>query len=113
MIVPITSREVSSINVQVSFPDFTLTIKQQATVDLVNAALAAYPEDEDLRPMLRLAIWLLEEADVAPQQQIAEALGYESDRSVRHIRSAIATGGLKALFDAPVLGVPPWSLSTL
>lgn len=106
MIVPITSREVSSINVQVSFPDFTLTIKQQVTVDLVNAALAAYPEDEDLRPMLRLAIWLLEEADVAPQQQIAEALGYQSDRSVRHIRSAIATSGLKALFDAPRSGRP-------
>jgi len=97
---------VSSISVQVSFPNLTLTIEQQATVDLVNAALAAYPEDRDLQPMLRLAIWLLEEADVTPQQQIAKALGYQSDRSVRHIRSAMATSGLEAIFDAPRSGRP-------
>jgi hypothetical protein len=56
--------------------------------------------------VLRLAAWLLEEADVAPQQQIAEALGYRSDRSIRHIQSAVAASGLRALFDAPRSGRP-------
>jgi len=88
---------VNAINVQVSFPNLTLTIEQQATLDLVNAALAAYPADADPQPMLRLAIWLLEEADVAPQQQIAQAL-------VRQIRRAMTTRGLEALFDAPRSG---------
>jgi len=98
--------EVSRINVQVVFPSLTLTTKQQATVELINGMLAAYPEDEDPRPMLRLAVWLLEEADVAPQQQIAEALGYRSDRSVRHIHRAVAEKGLRALFDADRSGRP-------
>lgn len=75
-------------------------------MELVNAALAAYPEDGDPRCVLRLAAWLLEEADVAPQQQIAEALGYRSDRSIRHIRGAIAASGLPALFDASRSGRP-------
>lgn len=96
----------SNINVQVAFSNPTLTTEQQATVRLVNAALAAYPEDGDPRPMLRLTAWLLEEADVASQQQIAEALGYESDRSIRHIRGAVAANGLQALFDAPRSGRP-------
>lgn len=94
------------INAQVAFPNCTLTTEQQATVELVNAALAAYPQEQDPRPMLRLAAWLLEEADVAPQQHIAQALGYESDRSIRHIRSAIAANGLQALCDAPRSGRP-------
>jgi hypothetical protein len=97
---------VSDINAQVAFPNLTLTAEQQAAVELVNTTLAAYPEEQDPRPMLRLAAWLLEEADVAPQPQIAAALGYQSDRSIRHIRGAVAANGWQALFDAPRSGRP-------
>jgi hypothetical protein len=97
---------VGPINVQVPFPNFTLTTEQQAMVKLVNRMLVTYPENGTQRPMRRLAAWLLEEADVAPQHHIAETLGYRNGRSVRYIRERIAANSLQALFNAHRSGRP-------
>lgn len=82
---------------QVAFPECTLTAGQRAVVDLVNQLLTAYPDHRDGDEVRRLAAYLLETADVAPQQDIAEALGYESSRTIRHIRDQVEKEGLDAL----------------
>ncbi len=83
---------------QVTFPERTLTAEQQAIVDLINSLLAACSLDrDDRRAARRLAAYLLETADIAPQQDIAAALGYESARPIRHIRDQVAREGLEAL----------------
>jgi hypothetical protein len=66
---------VGPINVQVPFLNFTLTTEQQAMVKLVNRMLVTYPENGTQRPMRRLAAWLLEEADVAPQHHSVHKAG--------------------------------------
>lgn len=85
----------------------TLTAEQQAIVDLVNSLLAACSADPDHQSTARrLAAYLLETADVAPQQEIAEALGYESARTIRHIRDQVEQAGLEALLSQGT-GRPP------
>jgi hypothetical protein len=91
---------------QIAFPECTLAVEKQAIVDLVNLLLAAYPDHQDDQEVRRLAAYLLELADVAPQQEIAEALGYGSARMIRHIRDRVAQEGLDALL-THVLGRPP------
>jgi len=83
--------------VQVAFPERALTAKQQAVVDLVNQLLMEYPDHQDDDEALRLAAYLLELADVAPQPEIARTLGYESARTIRYIRDQVEQEGLDAL----------------
>lgn len=83
---------------QIAFTECTLTVEQQAIVDLVNSLLAVCLLDrDDQQAMRRLAAYLLESADVAPQQEIAEALGYKDARTVRHIRDQVEQEGLESL----------------
>ena len=81
---------------QVTFPERTLTAAHRTVVELVNRLLAA-ASDQDGDAERRLAAYLLETADVAPQQAIAAALGYESARTIRHIRDQVEQAGLATL----------------
>ena len=83
---------------QVEFPECTLTVQQRGVQDMVNQLLEDYPDHQDNDEVLRLAAYLLELADVAPQAKIAQALGYESARTIRHIRDRVEKEGLGALF---------------
>jgi hypothetical protein len=79
---------------QIAFPGRILTDKQQGVVDLVNQMLVEESGDQGMR---RLAVYLLELSDVASQQEIAAAVGYSSDRTIRHIRDHITRQGLSGL----------------
>jgi transposase len=92
--------------VQITFPERTLKAEQQAVVDLTNRLLVAYPDHQDDSEVLRLAAYLLELADVAPQAEIAKTLGYKSDRTIRNIRDRVEREGLDALIYR-VTGRPP------
>ena len=92
---------------QIAFTECTLTVEQQAIVDLVNSLLAVCLLDrDDQQAMRRLAAYLLESADVASQQEIAEALGYKDARTIRHIRDQVEQEGLESLL-SHVTGRPP------
>ena len=83
---------------QIAFPGRTLTVEQRAIVDLVNSLLTVCPlHRDDQQAVRRLAAYLLELADVATQQEVAEALGYNSARTIRHIRDRVEQEGLEAL----------------
>ena len=70
-------------DVQLRFPEGTLTAEHQTLVETLNRFLALHPANGDEDAALRLVMELLELADVAPQPEIAHAVGYSQDRSVR------------------------------
>lgn len=99
---------IKGLNIQSTFSERTLTSEQQAIVDLVNSLLASYSDDQDNQQAARrLAAYLLETGDVASQQKItvysprarAAALGYKSDRTIRHICAQVEQEGLEALLN--------------
>ena len=52
----------------------------------------------------RLALLVLEAADVAPQADLARAVSLNQDRSVRVYKQRLRQEGLAGLFDRPIPG---------
>jgi len=90
----------------------TLTTEQQAVVEAINKFLAWLPDHGDSTVALRLAMELLEAADVAPQRVLAEAAGLAQDRSVRIYKERLQEQGLAGLFDRPISGRPAITTQT-
>jgi len=84
----------------------TLSTEHQAIVDALNELLAWLPDDEDPDAALRLALLVLEAADVAPQAVLARVIGLNQDRSVRVYKQRLREEGLSGLFDHPITGRP-------
>jgi hypothetical protein len=93
-------------NVQVRFPDGTLSTEHQTLVETLNRFLALHPANGDEDAALRLVMELLELAEVAPQPEIARAVGYFQDRSVWLFKVRLQEQGLGGLFDRPITGRP-------
>jgi len=91
---------------QLHFPDGTLSTEHQALVEALNRFLALHPANGDEDAALRLVMELLELADVAPQAEIARAVGYSQDRSLRTFKQRLEEQGLSGLFDRPITGRP-------
>ena len=90
----------------------TETTEQQAMVDGINKFLASLPDYEDSTVARRLAMGLLESADVAPQRELAEAAGFSQDRSVRVYQERLKEQGLAGLFNRPISGRPAITTQT-
>ena len=99
-------------NVRLDLSHSTLTTEQQAVVDGLNKFLAWLPDHEDATVARRLAMEILEAADVAPQQALAEAAGLTQDRSVRVYKDRLQSEGLAGLFDRPISGRPAITTQT-
>jgi hypothetical protein len=84
---------------QLDFPQGTLTIEQQALVEALDRFLALHPENGDEGAALRLTMHLLELADVAPQEVIAQAAGYRQARSLRAYKRRFGEEGLRGFLD--------------
>ena len=93
-------------DVQLHFPEGTLSTEHQALVETLNRFLALHPANGDEDAVLRLVMELLELADVASQAEIARAIGYSQDRSVRLFKVRFQEQGLGGLFDRPITGRP-------
>jgi hypothetical protein len=74
--------------------DCTLSTEHQAIVDALNGFLALLPDGDDPDEALRLAMMILEAADVAPQAVLARAAGFTQSRSVRVYRQRLSEQGL-------------------
>jgi hypothetical protein len=94
------------VNTQIELPNCTLPTEHQAILDTVNQLLALVPDNEDAEVALRLGMVLLEVADVAPQPDLAAAVGYSQTRSVRVYKERLQAKGLAGLFDRPIPGRP-------
>lgn len=99
-------------NIRLDFSDCTLSTEHQAIADALNELLAWLPADEDPEAALRLALLVLEAADVAPQVALARVVGLNQDRSVREYKQRLRTEGLSGLFDHPVAGRPAITTKT-
>ena len=99
-------------NIRFDLSHCTLTTEQQAVVEAINKFLAWLPDNDDATVALRLAMEILEAADVAPQQVLAEAAGLAQDRSVRIYRERLQEQGLAGLFDRPISGRPAITTQT-
>lgn len=93
-------------NVHFDLSHCTLTTEQQAVVEGLNQFLAWLPDNDDSIVAQRLAMEILEAADVAPQRVLAEAAGLAQDRSVRVYKERLKAQGLAGLFDRPISGRP-------
>jgi hypothetical protein len=93
------------------FSDCTLSTEHQAIVDALNEFLAWLPDDEGPAG-LRLALLILEAADVAPQAVLARFVGLNQDRSVRLYKQRLREEGLAGLFDHPIPGRPAITTKT-
>jgi len=91
----------------------TLSTEHQAIVNALNRFLAWLPEDEDPDVALRLALEILEAADVTPQAVLAEAVGLSQSRSVRAYKQRLREEGLAGLFDHPITGRPAITTHTV
>lgn len=94
------------VKVQLDFSDCTLSTEHQAVVSAVNQFLVWLPDDEDPEVALRLAMTILEAANVAPQDVLARAVGFSQSRSVRVYKQRLREEGLAGLFDHPIPGRP-------
>jgi hypothetical protein len=94
------------VNVQIDLPDCTLSTEGQAVVDALNQFLAWLPDDADSKPALRLAMVILEAADVASQNDLAQAVGFAQSRSLREYVRRLREQGLVGLWDHPISGRP-------
>ena len=92
--------------------DCTLSTEHQAIVDALNELLAWLPDDEDPEAALRLALLVLEAADIAPQATLARVVGLNQDRSVRLYKQRLRKEGLSGLFDHPIPGRPAITTKT-
>jgi hypothetical protein len=94
------------LSVQIDLSDCTLSTEDQAVVDAVNQFLALLPEDADPKPALRLAMVILEAADVASQHDLAQAVGFTQSRSLREYIQRVREEGVMGLLDRPIPGRP-------
>jgi len=92
------------VNAQIDLSDCTLSTENQAVVDAVNEFLTWLPDDVDPRPALRLAMMVLEAADVASQDELAGAAGFSQPRSLRGYKQRLRDEGLAGLWDHPITG---------
>jgi len=92
------------VNAQIDLSDCTLSTENQAVVDAVNEFLMWLPDDVDPRPALRLAMMILEAADVASQDELAGAAGFSQPRSLRGYKQRLRDEGLPGLWDHPITG---------
>ncbi len=86
--------------------DCPLTTEHQVLVDTLNEFLNLMPDNEDSHVAQRLAMTLLETADVAPQATIAQSTGLNQARSLRIYKQRLQTDGIAGLFDRPITGRP-------
>ena len=93
-------------SVQIDLSNCTLSTEDQAVVDAVNQFLALLPEDADPKPALRLAMVVLEAANVASQHDLAQAVGFTQSRSLREYIQRVREEGLVGLWDHPIPGRP-------
>lgn len=93
-------------NVQMDLSDCTLSIENQAVVEAINKFLALLPDDADPQAALRLAMVILEAADVAPQVDLARAANFGQSRSLREYKQRLREEGLAGLWDHPIPGRP-------
>jgi hypothetical protein len=94
------------VSVQIDLSACTLSTEDQAVVDAVNQFLALLSEDADSKPALRLAMVILEAADVASQHDLAQAVGFTQSRSLREYIQRVREEGLVGLLDRPIAGRP-------
>jgi len=99
-------------NIRLDLSDCTLSTEHQAIVNALNELLAWLPDNEDPEAALRLALLVLEAADVAPQAALARVVGLNQDRSVRLYKQRLRTEGLSGLFDHPIPGRPAITTKT-
>jgi len=92
------------VNAQIDLSDCTLSTENQAVVDAVNEFLKWLPDNVDPRPARRLAMMILEAADVASQEELAEAAGFSQPRSLRGYKHRLRDEGLSGLWDHPITG---------
>jgi hypothetical protein len=100
------------VNIQFDLLDCTLSTEDQAVVDAVNEFLALLPDDADPKPALRLAMVILEAADVAPQDDLALVAGFTQSRSLREYVQRLQEEGLSGLWDHPIPGRPAVTTQT-
>jgi hypothetical protein len=100
------------VNIRFELSHCTLTTEHQAIVEAINKFLAWLPDNDDATVALRLAMEILEAAEVAPQRVLAEAAGLAQDRSVRVYKERLKEQGLAGLFDRPVSGRPAVTTQT-
>lgn len=81
-------------------------------VDGINKFLVCLPDNADATAARRLALVILEVAEVAPQRELAEAAGFSQDRSVRVYKERLKAQGLAGLFDRPISGRPAITTQT-
>jgi hypothetical protein len=93
-------------NVRFDLSHCTLTTEQQAVVEAINKFLTWLPDNDNATVACRLAMEILEAAEVAPQRVLAEAAGLAQDRSVRVYKERLQEQGLAGLFDRPISGRP-------
>ena len=92
------------VNIRIALSDCTLSTEHQAIVDALNGFLALLPDDDDPDAALRLVMEILEAAEVAPQEVLAQAAGFTQSRSVRVYKQRLREEGLAGLFDRPIPG---------
>ena len=100
-------------DIYLDLADCTLSIEHQALVNALNRFLALLPDDDDPNAALRLAMEILEAADVAPQEVLAQTVGFTQSRSVRVYKQRLREEGLAGLFDRPIPGRPAITTQTL
>ena len=88
-------------NIQFDLSDCTLSTEDQAVIDAVNEFLALLPDDADPKPALRLAMVILEAADVAPQNDLALVAGFTQSRSLRKYVERLQEEGLMSTCSTP------------
>jgi len=87
------------------FEDNSLDQKAHFLVETLNKFIWQLPEEE-AKVGQRLAIQILEAADVASQETIARAAGFSQSRSLRHYKQRLKQSGLAGLFDQTRTGRP-------
>lgn len=93
-------------NIQLDLSPCTLSTENQAIVDALNQFLALLPDDDDPKAALRLVMVILEAADVASQDVLAQAVNFLQSRSLRVYVQRLQEEGLSGLFDQAIPGRP-------
>ena len=90
---------------RLEFSPDTLDKKGHFLVETLNKFISQLPEKEG-QVGQRLAIQILEVADLASQETISGAAGLAQSRSLRHYKKRLREEGLAALFDRQRTGRP-------
>lgn len=93
-------------NIELDLSPCTLSTENQAIVDALNQFLALLPDDDDPQAALRLVMVILEVANVASQDVLAQAVNFSQSRSLRVYVQRLQEEGLNGLFDHAIPGRP-------